>query len=204
LLAALLLAACGGTVARPGSAAISPAPAAAFVVRRGWHTDVGFAADAVHGPLAQLAGEFPGARYLLFGFGDRRYLLSQNKVIGSVLAVLWPQPGLILVTALKVPPAEAFGADNAVPLALSQEQVEAMADFVWRSLRIEPEQPVRPYADGPYTGSLYYASTRIYAGVRTCNTWTAQALSTAGLPVDSFGVLFAGQVWTQVLRLRTD
>lgn len=204
VLAALLQAACGHTVARSAPGASPETTAVAYVVRRGWHSDIGFAVDAVHGPLAALAHDLSDSRYMVFGFGDRRYLQMSNKASGSVLAMLWPERGLILATGLKATPAEAFGAGNVVALRLSQQQIEDMADFVWKSLQQDPQGMVRPYANGPYADSLYYSSTRIYAGVRTCNTWTAQALRAAGLPVQSVGVVFAVQVWTQALRLGSD
>jgi len=176
----------------------------AFVVRRGWHTDIAFEVDALPASLGAIARDFPGARYLVFGFGDRRYLLARNKSGASIEALLWPERGLILVTALKASPAEAFGAENVMPLALSQQQAGAMEEFVRQSLQLEPDGTMHRYADGPYSGSLFYASTRVYAGVRTCNTWTAQALHAGGLPVDSFGVLFADQVWMQLQSPRSN
>ena len=203
-LAALLLAACGAAAPHPDSGDSAPVVAMAYVVRRGWHTDIAFETEAMPASLAAVAHDFPGARYLVFGFGDHRYLLARNKGSASIEALLWPERGLILVTALKAPPAEAFGADQVMPLALSQSQAEAMGEFVWQSLQQDSGGAVHPYADGPYTGSLFYASTRIYAGVRTCNTWTAQALHAGGLPVGGFGVLFADQVWMQLQGLRSN
>jgi hypothetical protein len=55
-------------------------------------------------------------------------------------------------------------------------------------------------ADGPYPGSLFYASSGTYSGFYTCNTWTADALRVGGLPVSSDGVLFAGQVMDRARR----
>ena len=41
-----------------------------YVVRRGWHMDIGFAAADLQPPLNDVIGQFPGVRYLFFGFGD--------------------------------------------------------------------------------------------------------------------------------------
>ena len=40
-------------------------------------------------------------------------------------------------------------------------------------------------ADGPYVGSVFYASTETYDAFHTCNTWTALVLRDGGLPVDT-------------------
>lgn len=81
-----------------------------YVIERGSHTDIALPAEALTGALAQIARDFPGARSLVFGFGDRRYVLSRDVDFGDMLAALFPGRAALLVTALKAPPAEAFGA----------------------------------------------------------------------------------------------
>jgi hypothetical protein len=63
------------------------------------------------------------------------------------------------------------------------------------------EATLTPYANGPYEGSLYFSAIPQYSAFHTCNTWAAEGLSAAGLPVESAGVVFAGQLWGQVRRL---
>ena len=60
----------------PGRSRAEPATTV-YVVRRKWHIDVGFAAADL-GPLAFVSAEFPGAKYVFFGFGDRHYLLAKQ------------------------------------------------------------------------------------------------------------------------------
>lgn len=54
----------------PGSSVI-------YVVRRGWHVDTGLAVARLGKDLAAIARQWPGATFVLFGFGDRRYLMSR-------------------------------------------------------------------------------------------------------------------------------
>ena len=63
-----------------------------YVVRRGWHIDVGFAAADIQPPLNSVAGQFPGVQYLFFGFGDRHYLLAKDRNASVSLGALWPRP----------------------------------------------------------------------------------------------------------------
>ena len=176
-----------------------------YVVRRGWHIDVGFAAADIQPPLNSVAGQFPGVRYLFFGFGDRHYLLAKHRNAPVLLGALWPGGGMILATALGSSPQEAFGAAHVVALAVTDEQMRAAQAFIWGSLD-EPSTDresgaVTPYGTGPYEGSLYFAATPRYSAVHTCNTWAAEALAAAALPIRSAGVIFAGQLWGQVRRL---
>lgn len=77
LLAGLIGGCAGGPVpTRPASS--SGAAYQVYVIDRGWHTEIGLPATALDGRLAALAADFPGARFLTFGFGDRHYLLARD------------------------------------------------------------------------------------------------------------------------------
>jgi hypothetical protein len=176
-----------------------------YVVRRGWHMDVGFAAADLQPPLNSVAAQFPGVRYLFFGFGDRHYLLAKDRNAPVLLGALWPGRGMILATGLGSSPQEAFGAVHVAALAVTEEQMRAAQAFIWGSLD-EPSTDresgaVTPYGTGPYEGSLYFAATPRYSAFHTCNTWAAESLAAAALPIHSAGVIFAGQLWAQVRRL---
>jgi uncharacterized protein (TIGR02117 family) len=199
LLCLLCLCACA---AQPPAAKTEAAKSATlFLIDRGWHTDVAFDTAQLHRPLAGLVRDLPGARYLVFGFGERHYVLAKDKNFGEMLAAVWPSPGLILATGLSATPEQAFGAGHVARIPVSPEQLQNAADFVWRSFAVDTDAALRPYAPGPYGGSLFYASSVTYYGLRTCNTWTAEDLQAAQLPVQSFGVIFANQVWGQVSDL---
>lgn len=171
------------------------------MVRRGWHVDIGFAAADLAPPLDQFRGEFPGARYLIFGFGDRRYLLRRGHDPAGALAALWPGPGLLLATGLAAPPEVAFGAAHVIRLPLRPSQARDAQTFVWQSLA--PRDELRSSAPGPYPGSLFFDAAEPYHALNTCNTWVARVLAAAGLPVRAAGVVFAGQVWHQARRLES-
>jgi uncharacterized protein (TIGR02117 family) len=172
-----------------------------YVVGRGWHTDIGLPVDAVHGPLAGLEGEFPGVRFMVFGFGERNYLLRRTAGSGEMLTALFPSKSAILVTALEAPPTEAFADEQVVTLRLTQAGVDRVAELIWQALEKTADGSALRLADGPYPGSLFYASSETYDAFHTCNTWTARLLRDSGVPVDPRGVLFVGQVMRQVAAI---
>lgn len=184
----------------PPDAAFSSATV--YVARRRWHIDVGFSAEDVRGPLVGVLGQFPGARYAFFGFGDRHYLLSKDHEASALLAALWPGPGLILLTAIEGKPSQAFGAEEVIELQLTPDESRAIQAFIWHSLSRQPGEAVAPYAPGPYPGSTYFAALPRYSGLHTCITWAAEALRAGGLPVRTRLTLVAGQLWRQILKLR--
>jgi uncharacterized protein (TIGR02117 family) len=189
----LLLTGCAGPALPP------PANAAAvIVVDRGWHTDIGLPADALDHRFDALRARFPGATNFTFGFGERLYVQKRDRTVLDALRALLPSDGMVLVTALNTTPAAAFGADAVVALAVSADGLAGVEDFVRNAMRDNPAGTPEFVGDGPYPGSAFYASTHTYDGLFTCNTWTAQGLRAAGVPVTSGGVLFASEVMGQV------
>ena len=184
-----------------GVAADGGPPRVIYVIRRSWHTDIGFNAADLPQAFATVRTTLPSARYLLFGFGDRHYLVNKGRHFGAMLGAIWPGPGVMLVTGLGSTPEEAFGEHAVVRLILNSVQRRSLEAFIWNTLATRNDV-AHFLGPGPYDGSAYYASTVQYSGVNTCNTWTASALKAAGLPVSSFGVEFSGQVWRQVRALQ--
>jgi hypothetical protein len=148
----------------------------------------------LRGPLLRIADDFPDARHLLFGFGERAYWTRPDRALGDMLLALLPGPGAVLVTGLRASPVEAFGDEDVVRLAISQEGMDRLCAFLWATLEQDAGGQPHFLKRGPYPGSLFYASARRYAAHYTCNTWTAHGLQAAGVPVDASGVLLAGQL----------
>jgi hypothetical protein len=191
----------GAALCTPRSSEAQSTQATIYVARRGWHIDVGFETVDIRQPLDSVMAGLDGAKYLFFGFGDKHYLLARNRRGSALLGALWPGPGMILVTALRASPDDAFGTGHVVALRVSMRGLLNMQAFVWRSLAGE-NASAQSFGTGPYPGGFYFAATPRYSAVHTCNTWAAETLRAAALPVHSNGVLLAGQVWRQVERLQ--
>ncbi len=177
-----------------------------YMIRRGWHIDVALDAADMMPPLASVSRNFPAVRYLVFGFGDRHYLLAADHGFFSETAALWPGPGLILVTGLASTPAAAFGPTQVIRLESTEAQLRLLQSFIFDALADSqtsaPGSPLNaaanPIAPGPYAGSWYFSAKPRYSALHTCNTWAAQALRSSGFPVHTGGIVFAWQLWWQV------
>jgi uncharacterized protein (TIGR02117 family) len=207
--ALLVLAVCTGTSTRSTTptapTAIPPEREVVYVVRRGWHIDIGIARVDAQPPLLQVAAALPEARYLLFGFGDRRYLLHGGA--GNMVAALWGGAGLVVVTSLgSQQPRQVFGPDNVVEVILTRQQMSSLQVFIGRSFAARDGAlvpiPPGPHAVGSF--SAFYESAQRYSALHTCNTWAAEVLQSAQLPINSSGVEFAWQLWQQVLHLGSE
>jgi hypothetical protein len=178
-----------------------PGDATLYVIERGWHTDIGLPIEEVAPPLATLLQGFAGLRTVSFGFGERAFYAGHQHGVGDTLAALLPSQSAMLMTLLNTEPQAAFGADHVVTLHVTRAGVAAVETRLWNDLEHAPDSPPKPLAAGPYPGSLFYATRTTYDLLNTCNTWTAEMLRTAGLPVAVGGVIFVGQVMGMARRL---
>jgi Protein of unknown function (DUF2459) len=119
-----------------------------------------------------------------------------------MLAALLPSKSAILMTALTAPPPEAFPDHKVIILRLPPDNLARVATRLWDDLEKTADGTVQRLADGPYVGSVFFASNETYDAFHTCNTWTALLLREAGFPVDPH-VLFADQVMRQVSVIAT-
>ena len=195
LLCALLLAACAGSP--PPDCARGPA-AAAWLVDQGWHTEIGVRAADLDGPLSTYRRVFPGAAVLMFGFGKRTWITAKVESLSELLMGPFPGPGAIQVVGLRVTPEQAFGDAEVLALSLRPQQFRLLSAFIWDAIGKTATGRPRLIGGGLFPGSLFYAASRSYAPDYTCNSWTAQALQAAGLPVHPSGIVFAGGVIDQV------
>jgi uncharacterized protein (TIGR02117 family) len=169
-----------------------------YVISGGWHTELGLSVQAITGSLVALKPEFPNARYLVFGWGAHDYYMSQNPGIGDLMRAAASGPAVMLVIPLEISPEAFFGAANVLALPAPPRGVQRLSDFLWDYLAMDKERRPRRIGTGPYPQSVFLASVGTYNLGHTCNTWTAEALRVAGLPVTAAGVVFVGQVLDQL------
>jgi hypothetical protein len=171
-----------------------------YVVGRGWHSDIGLPVAEVTGQLSSLERGFPGIRFMVFGFGERAYYMARHEGSGEMLTAMFPSKSAILMTALSASPVQAFADQRVVMLRLPRAAAERLGEQIWNNLEMQSDGTAVRLADGPYAGSVFFASRETYDLFYTCNTWTARLLRDAGFPVDP-DVVFSGQLMAQVKRI---
>jgi uncharacterized protein (TIGR02117 family) len=181
---ALALPACAGPA--PGDAgpvAAAPSDSPAYLVRRGWHTDIVLSRDALMASAAMPeAADFPGARLLEFGWGDRAYYMAESP--GAVLALraaLVPTDAVLHVTPIA---ALARGPD-VVSLDLSPRAHDALVRAVSASFDRSDLDRASPLGAGLFEGALFYPATGRFHLFNTCNSWAARMLAAADLDAGS-------------------
>ncbi|MBS7792254.1 DUF2459 domain-containing protein [Roseococcus sp. SDR] len=184
LLAALALPACA-TLPEPPGCTAAPGPAV-WLLDAGWHTEIGL-------PPAWLPPEittpFPGAALLFLGFGKRDFMLAERPGLAEWLAGPIPGAAALQLTAWPGPPRQAWR------LPITPGGLAALSSALASSFAPGPELiEARP-------GRRFYAAARGYSLAYTCNSWTAEMLAAAGLPIATEGVVLSRGVMTQAARL---
>ena len=172
-----------------------------MVIAGGWHTELALPRDALAGKLAGLAPRISGARYVVFGWGARDYYMARNPDLGDVLRAMTPGPAVVLVMPLGVAPDAWVGPRNSIELHITAAGNSALSEYLWAAVAKDGEGMPRAIAAGPYDGSLFYAGTGTYDLAYTCNTWTAEALRAAGLPVTPRSVVTKNDILDQIRPL---
>jgi uncharacterized protein (TIGR02117 family) len=169
-----------------------------YVIAGGWHTEIALPVHAIHGPLRALTSDFPGAQYLVFGWGERNYYMARAPTFDDAVRALFPGPAVLLVTPLYQPPRDSRAGAQVFELGLPTAGLEPLSNHLWAAFEKSDDGTPRRLAAGPGPGSVFYVATGTYSSSYTCNTWTAESLRVGGVPVTPAGVVFAGQLTDQL------
>ena len=172
-----------------------------YLIAAGWHTEIALPIDAIHDPLKTVAPDFPGSRYLSFGWGERNYYMARAPTVGDAMSALFPGPAVLLVTPLYRPPRESRANAQVFELSLSPAGLDRLSSYLWAAFDRSGDGTPRRLAAGPEPGSVFYAATGTYSASYTCNTWTAEGLRFGGIPVTPAGVVFVSDLTDQLRSL---
>ena len=199
----LVAAACAGTLspaplARRSSA--QPSHAEVAVADDGWHTGLIVRPQSLGRLWPNLRPWFPHARYLLIGWGNRRFYMASHPTFFEAIAALFRSPSVVLVQGSPTLRALTSAGARYQALCADRDQVWRIDSYLRNALRLSGGKPLSLGA-GPAADSEFYASRERYDALHTCNTWTADALESAGLPVRGRAVIFSSQLRSLIGKL---
>ncbi len=201
--AALLLSACAG----PIKGLYPPQPGSEvnriYVVRQDWHVGIAIRRSDIPSALWPQIRDFPDVEYLEVSWGDADYYPAPDPTLGMLLkAALVPTRSVLHVGGFDGPVEEYFPANDIVEIALSEAGFEQLYRFIARTYAIT-DKGTDGVKKGLYPNSRFYPARPTFHIFRTCNTWVAQALRTAGCPITRFYALTAGNVIWQASKFGT-
>jgi hypothetical protein len=166
-----------------------------YVVRRGWHTGVAIAATDWPTQNWSVLNDFPGERYLEFGWGDERFYRTEtNTVWGGIRAALFSTSSVIHVIGLQEPEADAALANEVVEVRVPVDGLRKLAASIEREFADASPTPTGATLTAAPAPNRFYQAQRRFYFPRMCNWWIAARLAEAGCPVEPWTVMLASRV----------
>lgn len=197
-----LLAACAGARDAPHAPPDPYTAVTVYVAAAGWHADLIVPRAAIPPDLWPEAADFPGARYLRVGWGDRDYYPARRfNLWYGLKALFWPTASVLHVVGFRRAPAMEYPHDRIVALDLAPAGARALFRYIDAAYQRDGAARAPRLAASPYGSGWFYPAEGSFHLFRTCNVWTAQALAAAGLPVRATLALTVDSVLAQVRPL---
>lgn len=179
----------------------SPAVAQRLVlaVNIGWHVGLAVPTERLDPVELPEIADFPDARWIEFGWGDAAFYQDPNPGLGTALeAALVPTPAVLHLVAMPDHPARYLPKAEVVEIPLDDAQYRRLVAYVSRHMDRRGGQRAAAIGQGLYPVSRFYPAHGLFSLERTCNTWVAEALAEAGLPIDPAGVVRAGTLMARI------
>jgi len=170
-----------------------------LAVNIGWHVGLAFEAADLDPAVFPETADFPDARWIEVGWGDAAFYRDPDPGIGTILAAaLVPTPAVLHLVAMPAHPAQYLPGAEVLAIPLDGAQLERLVAFV--AAQVDRVGRPRAEALGPglYPVSRFYPALGEFSLERTCNTWVAEALAAAGMPIDPDGVVQAGTLTARI------
>jgi uncharacterized protein (TIGR02117 family) len=194
-----LLTACSAPIMQLDSHAHGKNDKRVFVVHNNWHAALVVQKADLSQTLVPEQGHFPEAEYLEIGWGDRDYFPATEESVGLALrAAFWSRGSVLHVVGFRGALRDYFTVGEIIELALSPEAFRRLSEFVSASFsRGHPSMPAQSQPGLVAAGRFYPAAGR-FSILRTCNTWIAEALKSAGLDISPRYVITAASLARQI------
>ena len=195
----LLIAACSAPMMKPGLLADGESVKTVFLVHDNWHAALIIRkADLPDGTVPE-RNHFPEAEYLELSWGDQDYFPATDEGIGLALrAAFWSRGSVLHVLGFKGGVKDYFADGEVIEIALSLEAFGRLSEFVSSSFSRSDVSIPAQAQPGLVPHSRFYPATGRFSILRTCNTWAAEALKSAGLDITPAYVITAASLARQV------
>lgn len=171
---------------------------ALYLVDHGLHVGLVVPAGELQRHLPALKDDFPAARLMEVGWGDRAFYQDEQAGAGLALrALLWPTDAVLHLVPLSQSPRVAFAGLPVLELSVSPAGMERLLREVAASFARNEAGQLKEAGAGRYGGGRFYASVESYHLLHTCNTWVARRLVAAGLPLRPAWAFTAGGLMGQ-------
>ena len=169
-----------------------------YIVNHGLHTGIALSQkDAA--PYMHSFDDFKSARYLEIGWGDKTYYQTDpNTLWMGIRALFWPTDSVLHVAALQTDPVKYFHNNKVVRLKLSKTGFIKLVEYIDSSFALNDKKQIIKLGSGLYGTSRFYRAKGTFYLFNNCNTWSARAINSSGLPINSCCLFTSGNIMYQL------
>jgi uncharacterized protein (TIGR02117 family) len=174
-----------------------------FIVYDSWHAAIVLRKHDVSSAAIPELIDYPDARLIEFSWGDKDYFPDpKSGVLKALRAAFWSRGSVMHLVGFSNDLEKFYPGASIVELGLASRAYDRLIDFISQSF-LRPTTNGRAQASpGLYSYSHFYISTGKFSILNTCNTWVAEALKAAGLPVFPGLVISAAQLGEQLDKIQ--
>jgi uncharacterized protein (TIGR02117 family) len=176
-----------------------------FIVHDRWHAAIVLRASDISAiSIAALPelGDFPDAEFIEFSWGDQDYFPDPNSGVWAALrAAIWSGGSVLHLVGFNDKVETLYPGAKMTELRLDANGYQQLVEFISQTFA-RPAAKIRaPASPGLFAYSRFYPARTHFSVLRTCNSWVAEALEAAGLPLSPRLVFTAGNLASQLEAL---
>lgn len=170
------------------------------IVHNSWHAAIVLRKSDIGDPIMPELADFAAARFIEYSWGDKDYFPDPaSGIFGAIKAGLWSGGSVMHLVGFADTVEHFYRGASITELRLNASAYGRMVDYISKTFAREKSSGRAPAAPGLFPYSRFYPASRSFSLLRTCNTWVAEALELAGLPISSGVVITAGNLQSQLL-----
>ncbi len=152
-----------------------------YVVNHGWHTGLVIRRGDIPDGMWPEHTQAPPGEYLEVGWGEREFYQTPDpSLLQALRAALWPRPSVLHLVGFNGPVAERFPYSEIITLDVDPDAMARLTQYISGAYERDAAGKIKRMGRGLYGDSRFFAGREKFHLFRTCNVWTARALSAAG------------------------
>ena len=182
--------------------AAEPACKSIFIVHDSWHAAIVLGKNDIAPNVLPETADFPSVELIEFSWGDQDYFADPHSgVLAAIKAALWSSGSVIHLVGLSASVEQFYRGAEIVELRLTIGAFNRLLETLARTFARAPANGRALAAPGLFPYSRFYPATPKFSLLRTCNTWVAEVLESAGVPLSPRMVITAGNLANQLAPL---
>lgn len=170
-----------------------------LIVHNSWHAAIVLRRAVIPAQTILEVADFPGAEFIEFSWGDRDFFPDPNAGIWTGMrAGVWSSGSVLHLVGFTKAPREFYRGATLTEFQLNSPALAKLLDFLSAEFARDSATGRAEASPGLFADGKFYPARGKFSVLRTCNTWIAEALQTAGMAMAPAWVITAGSLQRQL------